>query len=96
MLGVRLSETHNTNLFVAALGNGLEQLVGSLGLEARHDAGGVDDEGFAANQHHNIYGFLKEGYFTVPVLENSTCKSIARRHNRSSRSLILNSNDQVL
>lgn len=53
----------------AALGHGLEHLIGFFRLMATNDPHWFHRQGLAAHQHHHIDCFLKEGDFRVLVLE---------------------------
>ena len=58
-----------TDLVEAALGDGLQQLIGFLRLVTSHNARWLCCQGLATHQHHDIYGFLEEGYLGVFILE---------------------------
>ena len=60
---------NNTDLVEAALGNGLQQLIGFLRFMPGNNTCRLCGQGLATHQHHNIYCFLEEHYLSVFILE---------------------------
>lgn len=54
-----------------ALGNGLQQFIGSFGFMPSNDTGWLHRQGFPGYNDNNIYGFLKEDNFCLFVLQQS-------------------------
>lgn len=67
LVGLQLNDPGNQmpfppDLVEAALGDGLEQLVGFLGFVAGHYPCRLSSHRFPAHQHHNVDGLLEERY----------------------------------
>ena len=65
---------NNTDLVEAALGNGLQQLIGFLRFMPGNNTCRLCGQGLATHQHHNIYCFLEEHYLSVFILERKKKK----------------------
>lgn len=76
----------NTDLVEAALGYGLQQLIGFLRLMAGHNACWLGCQGLTTHQHHDIYRFLEEDYLRVLILERKKYAVMSRKvHRRDKR-----------